>query len=148
MGATTGYGPDTIVVGVDGSASGRTALRWAAEEARRRTLQLHVVRVVDAGVGGLGLGGAEALAAEMAAAREVLAGDVTDLARDLVVTSEVVCGAPGGALVEIAGTAAMLVVGPRRHGAVGSAILGSVSAFCTHHCRCPVVVVARSTELV
>jgi nucleotide-binding universal stress UspA family protein len=148
MEATTRHGADTIVVGVDGSASGRMALRWAAEEARRRKLHLHLVRVVDAGVGGLGLGGAEALAAEVAAAREVLAAETQDLGRELTVTSEVVCGAAGGALVEIARDAAMLVVGPRRHGALGSAILGSVSAFCTHHSRCPVVVVARSSTLV
>ena len=38
------YGP--VVIGVDGSADSVGALRWAADEARRHSRELHVVHVI------------------------------------------------------------------------------------------------------
>ena len=36
---------NAVVVGFDGSSSSERALEWAAEEARRRSIRLHVIHV-------------------------------------------------------------------------------------------------------
>ena len=141
-------GGDTVVVGVDGHASGRVAVQWAVEEARRRRLRLHLVQVVHAGASAVGVAGAEVLVGEAEAARDSLDQLKHEHGAELEVSSEVLFGSPGQVLVDVAAEAAMLVVGPRRHGPLGSALLGSVSTYCTHHCACPVVVVARAAHTV
>lgn len=43
--------------------------------------------------------------------------------------------------MRVAADAAMLVVGSHGHGALGRALLGSVSTECARHATCPVVVI-------
>jgi nucleotide-binding universal stress UspA family protein len=57
------------------------------------------------------------------------------------VTVQAVTGLPGGALLQAAVGADMLVVGSRGAGGFRRLLLGSVSTQVTHHARCPVAVI-------
>ena len=114
-----------IVVGVDGSAAGVAALGWAAAEAARCGCDLEAVVVTETE-------NPETL-------HQVQAAEVRYPAVRMHYVRAV--GAPGPALVVAARGAAMLVVGSRGHGRLAGALLGSVSAYCTAHADCPVVVV-------
>ena len=138
-------GPDTIVVGVDGSATAERALEWAVDEARLRHFRLRVVQAIDPVLSGMSspFGAAEALAAEEDAARAILADLVRRNCAGIEVTAVTRVGRPGGVLVDEARSAALLVVGSRGRGAVRRAMLGSTSTFCAHHSVRPVVIVTQ-----
>ncbi len=136
-----------IVVGVDGSAGSRAALRWAHEEARLRGATLEVVAVwqfpVMTSLPAFGAMpppddmGDEAEATLLATLSEegIAATD------DVPVTTVVAEGAPSAALIDLADGADLLVVGSRGHGGFSGLVLGSVSHQCASHSPCPVVVV-------
>ena len=69
---------------------------------------------------------------------------VADLAEDVDFELVSVEGRPAEVLVGESREADLLVVGSRGHGAVASALLGSVSRACTQHAQCPVVVIRDS----
>ena len=56
-------------------------------------------------------------------------------------STELVRGHAGNALVGASQDADLLVVGSRGHSAVAEMLLGSVSHHCVQHAACPVVVV-------
>jgi nucleotide-binding universal stress UspA family protein len=145
----TAVGP-RIVVGVDGSETSRHALRWAAQEARLRGGELHVVHSWDVASPGAGVGmtpGRRASAAPEGAreAAQQLLADV--LAEELGddppghVRSSIGRGTAAGVLLEAAQGAAMLVVGSRGLGGFSGLLLGSVSTKMANHAPCPVVIV-------
>jgi nucleotide-binding universal stress UspA family protein len=131
---------------VDGSPAARAALSWAADEARRRGRPLVVIsawyREPGIVIGPLPAEIGMELTPERveAAQRAVLDHAVKDVA-DVELRTVVVHGDPRSELTEASGDAELLVVGNRGHGPVVEAILGSVSSYCVHHARCPVVVV-------
>jgi nucleotide-binding universal stress UspA family protein len=139
----SGGDPAVIVVGVDGSPASRAALRWAAAQAGRTGAALQAVAVwdyqtlhgwgVDAPTDDAAAASGDALARTV---RTVLGTDPAIEVRETVAV-----GHPARVLVELARDAELLVVGSRSHGAVSDALLGSVSAYCTHHAHCPIVVV-------
>lgn len=126
-----------VIVGVDGSAHARQALRLAAQEARLHDATLHVVHAVHWDNIGTELltptveqlveWGHKLVAAELAAT------GVTG--RPVVV--------PGYApelLVEHSADADLLVLGSRGHNPVADLLLGSTSEHCARHAHCPVMV--------
>jgi nucleotide-binding universal stress UspA family protein len=134
-----------VVVGVDDSAGGRRALRWAAEEAALRGSVLEAVHVVPpkdvpSFPGTLPLPSRDDV--ELAGARlleEQLADiEVPGLRVDRTVTSG---RSPAGVLCERARGADLLVVGARGRGGFAGLLLGSVSQQVVAHAPCPVVVV-------
>jgi nucleotide-binding universal stress UspA family protein len=138
-----------IVVGVDGSAHAREALRFALAEAALRDARVDVVaswEIPPLAATGVGMIPAfDLLRAELGgSASEVLArelADVADAAAGVEVEQHVAQGDAAGVLVEAAGGADLLVVGSRGRGGVTGTVLGSVSRACLYHAPCPVAVV-------
>jgi nucleotide-binding universal stress UspA family protein len=136
-----------IVVGVDGSAPSRTALRWAVGEAGiiGAAVDAVIAWQFPAGFASYGWAGS-AIAddtnyAELA--EKTLAeamSTAVDPASDVMVRPLVVHGDAANVLLEAARGARLLVVGSRGHGGLAGALLGSVSQHCVHHAPCPVVV--------
>jgi nucleotide-binding universal stress UspA family protein len=141
-----------IVVGVDGSKLGQAALGWAAEEARRRDAKLVVVHawtfippapISEPGMMPMPAGDLAAdLEIERNAAEAVLdeAIEQVDL-RGLDVERRLVEDSAGEALVAEAEGADLLVVGSHGRGAIGAALLGSVSRHVEKHAPCEVKIV-------
>ena len=135
--------PLRIVVGVDGSGPSHKALEWAVVEASRWHAQLIVVHAWRFGSSPTDpLVPQDAIRRVGAAAQHLLDDEVaftreagTEAAGSLVFATAV------GALVDASAEADLLVVGSRGRGAVGAALLGSVSQACVRHAHCPVVVV-------
>ncbi len=120
----------TVVVGVDGSSSSDTALRWAVDQAsaEHRTLTL-VYAEAPVGHGD----GSKIL--------EHARDDVARRAPALAVHELMVVADPRELLLKLSADAALLVVGSRGRGPVRSLLLGSVGVAVTRHASCPVVVV-------
>jgi nucleotide-binding universal stress UspA family protein len=138
-----------IVVGVDGSDGSIRALEWAATEARLRRLPLKLVRAwhpppdLYVGIGWTNLDG-DALGDLRRLAEQRLRETCTErsgVLEGLDVERAVVEGPAASVLVEAAADAELLVVGTRGHGGFAGLLLGSVSAQCAHHSRCPLVIV-------
>ncbi|MCF2533829.1 universal stress protein [Yinghuangia soli] len=129
-----------VIAGVDGSASARDAVDWAADEAALRgtTLELlHAWRpkaferkdwygelLADAGV--------ELLRANAARARERHPG--------LTVVTEIVRGHAASVLVEASKRAGLLVLGHRGLGGVDGLHIGSVGLNVAAHAACPLLI--------
>jgi nucleotide-binding universal stress UspA family protein len=128
-----------IVVGVDDSPGARAALAWALDEARQWGATLEVVMawsVLVQPVPEFQPDFDEDAAA--AALDRILAEHDTD-GVDLVRT--LVNELPARALLHVADSADLVVVGARGLGGFAGLLLGSVSQQVTSHAPCPVVVV-------
>jgi nucleotide-binding universal stress UspA family protein len=143
-----------IVVGVDGSPSSDSAVRWAAREAAMRNVPLSIVHIIERPPWGmLALGGGavppptetsewrKTGGEEIISAARKLAEDSVKNASDLQVHVAVYFSATGPALFDLSTHAQMIVVGSRGHGRVERVLLGSVSAGLIHHAHCPVAVI-------
>lgn len=133
-----------ILVGFDGSVNSMVALRWAIRFASPGGTVL-ATWVWDATPLAVG---ADAFffpdASDLAAERfNYLVESVASEAREAGVTleREFVRGTPRAALAEQAEHVDLVVVGARGHGAVGAALLGSVSTWLLHHVHRPIAVV-------
>lgn len=133
----------TVVVGVDGSPSSLDALRWAVRMADALHAEIDAVTSWDYPASyGMG-GGVPAEWDPAADAAEVLRDALTAAfgEHSPVGLRSVVCkGHPAQVLGDAADGAEMLVVGSRGHGGFAGLLLGSVSAYCTAHAPCPVLV--------
>ena len=142
-----------LVVGVDGSKTASSAVRWAAKEAALRGAKLDLVTAweVSAPSVGFGLGLAE-ISDEMLKgleqnAEEIVAtaaGVARDASPDIEIETRTVEGQPAEVLVEAARDADLLVVGSRGMGGFRELLLGSVGQQCAHHATCPVVIVRHA----
>jgi nucleotide-binding universal stress UspA family protein len=138
----------TVVVGIDGSAESRAALRWAARYAAQSGRSLCAVAVWQ---DQLQFGPAVVFPEPEfeADARDWLETGLADLPGELTpveVTTRIGRGDPARVLVDLAQDADLLVLGNRGRGALRSALVGSVALRCAHHARCPVVLVADEAE--
>jgi nucleotide-binding universal stress UspA family protein len=163
-----------VVVGVDGSPASRSALRFAASEARLRDTGVVVLTAtVGAAVAGAVTAAATATDQAMASIMTGLMAPVVqatlrhfpapvDLARDLAratvqqelgsapelsVRVEAYDGAPAKALIERSASADLVVVGARGQGTLKGLQLGSVADQVRRHASCTVVVVRGESEL-
>ncbi|MFG2041871.1 universal stress protein [Dactylosporangium sp. NPDC048998] len=137
-----------VVVGVDGSRDGVRAVQWAAADAARRHLPLHLLHACGApgragpgpGPGSLAAGGPppEGSPAHLLAEAVVQA---RDIGLELRITTESVARRPGAALVAASRRAAEVVVGGRGTGGFAELLTGSTAAQLVTHAACPAVVV-------
>jgi nucleotide-binding universal stress UspA family protein len=134
------------VVGVDGSEHGQCALVWAAREAQRRRRPLHIVTAYSVPIfAASGLDGGYATVDDSviregaeAIARQALEKVST---YDIDASSSVENGDAAGVLLEMSGSAELLVVGTRGRGGFVGRLLGSVSSALPAHAKCPTVTV-------
>jgi nucleotide-binding universal stress UspA family protein len=135
-----------VVVGVDGSPNSLAAVDLAVRQAAVRHCPLRVVHAfiwpyftvaLGSSPDGPPDGGlrhqAERFVDEAVARARTTAADVP-------VTGEVITGSPGTVLLHCARTAALVVIGDRGLGGVGSLLIGSVGVQLAHHAACPVLV--------
>lgn len=144
-------GQKPVVVGTDGSKHAQTAVSWAAQHAARHGAPLVIATAASVPVA-YGMGGHlpqdffDALKEEGGR----IVADATAIAResapDLEITTEVVLDATGPALLNLAESAQLLVVGTRGLSGIASAFMGSVSSLIARHSPCPVVVVRTKSE--
>jgi nucleotide-binding universal stress UspA family protein len=138
-------GARPIVVGVNGSANSIRALRWAVDYAFEQRVELHAVYVWEWPFSAAGLYGVVPDRAKLEhdaerfLRREIAAMEIGE--GGPLIEPKVVEGRPSAGLLDVSTSASMLVVGARGHGAIASALLGSVSDQVTHHATCPVIVV-------
>ncbi len=148
---------DRIVVGVDGSADARAAVRWALAEACERGADVDLVAcwhfpyLADASAYGLMYVTPDDI---MRGAKEEAERSLGALGPDLEAAERAGCHVSLRAVegdadqmltIESKG-ALMLVVGRHGRGALGRLVLGSVGRHVVAHAACPVVVVPPETN--
>jgi nucleotide-binding universal stress UspA family protein len=141
----------TVVVGVDGSPGSRVALEYALEDAARRGARLQVVaaaQMPEYWAMAYGMTAPLPIPDIVAAVRDAVQQTVDEvaaarpgLAARVPVSVDVRTGAPADVLLDAADGADALVLGHRGHGALRSAVLGSVGLRCLVHASCPVTIV-------
>ena len=136
-----------IVVGVDGSESSITALRWSLGEARLRGSEVEVIHMwsLTPMVDPMGFVSYVPVE-EIANAAKSLVEDVMKRVEEFVgktkVSTKITRGPAAATLLEAAKDAELLVVGRRGHGGFMGLLLGSVAEQAAHHAPCPVVIVS------
>ena len=139
----------TIVVGVDGSAAGDGALRWAVREAARQHDRVHAISVRDR---------EELLPATSLAfqphgrvhvsdesttqqrLRAAVHAATEDMAEPPEILESVRTGDPATELIAASTGADLLVVGSHGFRPLAELLLGSVAASCVRRAHCPVVI--------
>lgn len=136
-----------VIVGIDGSESSKSALRWAADEAVAHDAELTVASVwtplpiaatpYDSGGWGAGIDPQELAAAILQDTVEEVLSEHSGLA----LRREVSGGNAARVLIDLSDGADVLVVGSRGRGGFVGMLLGSVSQHVAAHADCTVVVV-------
>jgi nucleotide-binding universal stress UspA family protein len=139
-----------IVVGVDGSEHSRRALRWAHRKAARHGHELTALLAWGL-FDQLHADGTTSFdpdygPADAAAALEAVIADTVGAEAAATVRQIAVCDLPARALLDAAGDADLLAVGPRGRNELKGLALGSVTQTCLHHAPCPVAVVRGNDE--
>jgi nucleotide-binding universal stress UspA family protein len=144
-----------IVVGVDGSPASNAAACWAARDAALRHVPLTLVHTYSTYVptfpqiplpAGVAVwqqeDGQQVLEQAVKIAEDAVRGD-----QQLAINSELMCSPPVPTLVDLSEEAEMVVVGSNGRGALGRALLGSVSSGVVRHAKCPVAVIRDEDPL-
>ena len=140
-------GAPRIVVGVDGSPSSRTALRWAVRQANLTNGTVDAVMAWEIPIvlqsyamAPIYVGPDDCFDENARKTIEAVISEEVGPADSRRVRSLVINGHPARVLLDIAAGADLLVVGSRGHGEFAEALLGSVSQNCVHHASCPVLI--------
>ena len=132
-----------IVVGVDGSETGRRALEWALGEAALRSASLNLVHGIDLGLSVAEPYGGGYMLDQLQQSGQAALAEAAALATARGIPSEthLETGSAAYALIDASKGAALLVVGSRGHGGFVGLLLGSVSGALVHHAHSPVAVI-------
>ncbi len=130
----------TLVAGVDGSSQSRAAADWAAREAVRRDLHLHVVHAwLWQPLAGPVVQDRDTEARRADDVLKEVEGELTRRYPGLALTADVLSQPPVPALLHAAQDAEMLVIGTRGHGALIGFLMGSYGRQVIAAAECPVV---------
>jgi nucleotide-binding universal stress UspA family protein len=147
MSAASTNGAPRIVVGVDGSPSSRTALRWAIRQANCTNGTVDAVlawqipmMLQSYGMAPIYVEGDGSFEENANKTIDAVISEEVEPADSGRVRSLVINGHPAEVLLDVAVGADLLVVGNRGHGEFAKALLGSVSQNCVHHASCPVLI--------
>jgi nucleotide-binding universal stress UspA family protein len=142
----------SIVAGIDGSRSARTAARWAADEAAKRGLPLRLVHMFTVPVVKMPgvIPSSEAIRAGFVSrglewvseAREAVLARYPDLVVEIAVRE----GGPVAALIQESVKATMVVLGSRGLGGFTGMLVGSTSQALIAHSECPVAVIRAAGD--
>ena len=134
-----------IVVGVDGSSSARSALRWAVQQADLTGARVQAVAAWEFPAFYSWEGGPMPPDDFERSARngmdETVDAVLAETGSDVSLQRDLEHGHAAQMLLDAARGADLLVVGSRGHGSFYGALLGSVSQRCAQHAECPVVIV-------
>lgn len=131
-----------IVVGTDGSDPSVAALAWTVRLARTVGAQVEVVTAAAQLPLADPFGAGWVVADAVASAREAQQAALSRVEHeDVELDARVEEGQPAGVLLGASDGADLLVVGTHGHGALESALLGSVGPQLVPHAACPAVVV-------
>src|SRR5690242_10304871 len=131
-----------IVVGVDGSASGRHAVDWAVGEARTRHLPVHLITAWSSDYGAEAIGPlVPTIEDDCQSLLDSTAAEVKQQSPETSVTTQTIHSQPASALIAASRHADTIVVGSRGLGALREAFAGSTSMQVAAYASCPVVVV-------
>jgi nucleotide-binding universal stress UspA family protein len=141
--------PRAVVVGFDGSEGAVAALDWAMHDASLRRAPVQIVNAYSgvltygsiAMYGNVPMPELSVLRAGSTKLLAEAAERAATIAADVEVSTACHDGDAAPVLLHAATAASTLVLGSRRLGAFGSAVLGSVSGVVARSARCPVVVV-------
>lgn len=131
-----------IVVGYDGSAEARIALRRGAAIAAREDIELHVICATTPPVLAPGPF-AGPIPSTLPNAREVVVRGVRSVDSEVDVRGKALEGDAAPQLAGYCGPDDLLMVGSRSYGPFTRTLLGSVSSALIHTAPCPVLVVPR-----
>ncbi len=140
---------NSVVVGVDGSASSELALRWAVHEARRSHRRLHVVHALETE---LLVSDKQPLGTkEEPASKDPILDAALDAVRtmapELETAAHSVTGFAPSTLIAASMIAGTVVLGSQGRSGLPHALLGSVSQQVAVQSSCPVVVVRGNATL-
>lgn len=144
-GITSPARTERIVVGIDGSAHGWAALAWAAEEASRMSLPVHLIHAFAPDIPMLGFGTTDQSSIREEGERLLATARARAHAADptLRVTTSLPPGFASPALVKASHDATMVVLGAVGHGLLSRATVGAVAQQVAAHATCPVVIVGH-----
>ena len=130
-----------IVVGIDGSADSKQALRWAVRQAEVTGAEVRAVCAWEVPVTILLLPTAteEDYAARAVAVLDETLTQVVGDDPPVEVRAEAAEGRPARVLATQSEGADLLVIGSHGRGELPGMHLGSVASYCVHHAPCPVV---------
>lgn len=142
-----------VVVGYDGSAHSRAALRYAMTQAWRLPAAVRIVTAYDYDWRRSRFAPLESVDQVERVVRgrfdelvDAAINEVRSWFPDVPVSGEVRRGSPGPVLADAGRDAALVVVGNRGHEGFGGLMLGSVGRYVATHARGPVTVVRGSVD--
>jgi len=133
-----------VVVGVDGSESSKTALRWAAKLAPALDASIEAITAWEYPMMLGWEGGIPDWWRPDEDSTKILQETLDEVfgsAKPAGMIQGIRQGHPTTVLLEASKNASMLILGSRGHGGFVGLLLGSVSSTCAEHAKCPVLVV-------
>ncbi len=137
----------SIVVGVDGSPLGKMSLEWAAAQAGRRHLPIHLVHAFAPDEPSAIFGGGADQSSLVASSERILEdakARIHTIAPDVPVTGVSASGFASAALIRASHGAELVVVGARGQSTLMPSALGSVALQVAEHAHSPVTVVRHA----